>query len=109
MVASLLVFLQGFWDHVHNDHYMWDYLYFAFYVDNILEKERTILEKDIHDKVSLFLNNSTGCLTFEIMSWQVFKYTPPCADFFPRNKAKVLPNDGIKTGDEEKEEKADKT
>ena len=105
---------------------MWNYLYFVLHAEKIYEKERTILEKYVHDKVCyvcvglfvqfvwmdgiwfLFLDNSTACLTFEIMPWQVFESTPSSTDFFPRKKARVLPNDGIKTGDEEKEEKADK-
>ena len=35
----------------------------------------------------------------------MFKSTPPSTDFFPRKKARVLPNDGMKTGDKEKKKR----
>ena len=44
--------LKGFWDHVHDDHRKWNYIYYVLYVEGIPENDRNALEKYVYEKVS---------------------------------------------------------
>ena len=44
--------MQGFWKHVHEDHNMWNYLYFVLYLDTIPENDHNALESYVYKLVS---------------------------------------------------------
>ena len=44
--------MQGFWRHVHEDHNMWNYLYFVLYLDTLFENDRNALEAYVYKHVS---------------------------------------------------------
>ena len=44
----------GFVNHVQRDHSMWNYIYFAIYLDYLDENDHNALEKYIFDQVQLY-------------------------------------------------------
>lgn len=48
--------MQGFDKHVDTEHNMWDYVYYARYLDTIDTNNHTAIQKYVHDKVSIQLS-----------------------------------------------------
>ena len=51
----ILLFLQGFNNHTHNDHSMWAYVYYYVYLDQIYAGNHTAIENYVYEKVIIVL------------------------------------------------------
>ena len=118
---SCLVLIQGFWRHVHEDHNMWNYLYFVLYLDTVFENDRNALENYVFEQVTLSSIHLSSphdlmCVCKCCAYWQhdcmhrlsnctsasfSWIYLPQVDSsklniaFFPLRKAKVLPKNGV--------------
>ena len=43
--------MQGFKDHVYEDHNMWNYLYFVLYLGTLYKNDRNAVENYVYKKV----------------------------------------------------------
>lgn len=96
--CTLTILFQGFWAHIHNDHNLWNYVYFVLYLDTVFENDRNALEKYVYEKVRSFTPQQTMKYTswwivHDIIASLQVKIEKLSTEFFPMRKAKVLPND----------------
>ena len=47
--------LQGFSNHVKNDHNMWNYVYYSLYLDNIDTGDHNAIQKYVYELVNIIL------------------------------------------------------
>ena len=56
LVRCMYCCLQGFEKHVRHDHNMWNYIYYYVYVSRIDPRDRSAIQKYVHDKVIASVN-----------------------------------------------------
>ena len=75
--------MQGFKNHVINDHSKWNYIYFYLHLCSMLANDHNALEKYVFDKVSKFV-------WFLFMLEKHSQIEQQQFDFFPLHEAKVF-------------------
>ena len=51
IILLILLIIQGFDDHVKNDHYMWNYVYYSMHLDSIDTTNHTAIQKYVYGLV----------------------------------------------------------
>ncbi len=63
--------IQGFDEHIHGHHSMWNYIYYYVYLDSINPRDHTAIEKQVHTQVKVHVLEYVSCLRMEkYVLWQ---------------------------------------